>query len=296
MKLHEFKKLVKEKKLNGVYVISGIEFYLKNQYVERIKQDYNLLKVASFEELKQKLNKKTLTGNRLNNLLLYVETIDKINIKEINFKGEGVILIVSVDDKDKKDVIYFDKCSENVIRKYTKSPYLKYREQIKNVKESLDILGLEEKDILNVGLSENILKEPKPLDYAIAVILGDRESLIMYNFILDILDTSPYIYIITLIDVLSIYKLFVKHNNVFDGTNEAYKQGLNYAYAKELRNRFCRKKTEKEKQSSYGNWITLREIHYVDCKKIKNDLLDLLLDNYIYYDKSDIFNYLTFCL
>ena len=40
MTLFEFKDKVKKKELNGVYILSGPESYIKKQYVDKIVNDY----------------------------------------------------------------------------------------------------------------------------------------------------------------------------------------------------------------------------------------------------------------
>lgn len=294
MTLYEFKEKVKTKNLSGVYVLSGPESYLKQQYVDRIVQDFNLVKVKTFDELSRKLGKKTLTGKKFNRLLLYIETIKDIDISSLTVSGDGLVIIVSLDDK--KDTIYFDKLNDEILSKYTSSPLLKYRSQIEIVHDALRILGKSEKDILDVGLAENELHAPTPEQYASAIIVGDRKMLVRYNYILTQLEVSPYLYIVAIIEMLSIYKLFIDKQNVFEGTNEAYNLGLSYTYSKYLRDQFCRPKTEAEKLQGYGNWKTLRNIVRIDCIKIRREVLDLLLNNYMYYDAEVIYNYLTFCL
>ena len=295
MTLFEFKDKVKKKELNGVYILSGPESYIKKQYVDKIVNDYGLVKVKSFEELSRKLGKKTLTGKKLNNLLLYTETIKDLDLKSLTIDGEGVVVIVTLDDKG-DDIIYFDKLNEEVISKYTSSPLLKWRSQIEIVHNALQILGKSEKDILDVGLAENELVAPTPEEYASAIIIGDKKLLIRYNYILTNLEVSPYMYICAIIEMLSIYHLFLKNRNVFEGTNEAYQIGLNYSYSKCLREKFCRPKTEAEKAIGYGNWKTLRNLVNMNCIKIRREVLDILLNNYMYYDAEAIYNYLTFCL
>lgn len=294
MTLFEFKDKVKNKELNGVYVLSGPEYYIKKQYVVKITNDYGLVKVNSYEELKRKLGKKTLSGKKLNNLLLYTETIKDLNLEELRVEGQGVVIIVTIDDK--KDTIYFEPLNEEVIKKYTTSPLLHYRGQIEIVQNALNILGKTENEILDVGLAEMELVAPSPEEYAAAVIIGDKRHLIRYNYILVNLEESPYRYIVAIIEMLSIYKLFLKHQNVFEGTNEAYNTGLNYSYSKYLREQFCRPKTEEEKAHGYGNWKTLRNLVNFNCIKIRGEVLDILLNNYMYYDAESVYNYLTFCL
>lgn len=295
MTLYEFKDKVKKKELNGIYVLSGPEYYIKQQYVDQITRDYGLVKVKSFEELSRKLGKKTLTGKKFNNLLLYVETVKELDLNSLNLDGDGVVIIVSLDDK--KDTIYFDKLNEEVLKKYTSSPLLKYRSQIDIVQNALKILGKSEKDILDVGLAENELVAPTPEQYASAIIVGDKRMLVRYNYILTQLEVSPYMYICALIEMLSIYKLFLDKQNVFEGTNEAYNLGLNYTYSKYLREQFCRPKTEEEKaQGGWGNWKTLRQLVRINCINIRGEVLDILLNNYMYYDAESVYNYLTFCL
>lgn len=294
MTLFEFKEKVKKKELNGLYVLSGPEYYIKKQYVDKIVNDYGLVKVHSFDELSRKLGKKTLTGKKLNNLLLYIESVKDLDLASLTIEGEGVVLIVSLDDK--KDTIYFDKLNEEVIRKYTDSPLLKYRGQIEIVKDALNILGKTEKEILDVGLAEIELTAPSPEEYAAAIIVGDKRKLVRYNYILTQLEVSPYMYICAIIEMLSIYHLFLKNKNVFEGTNEAFNIGLNYSYSKFLREQFCRPKTEEEKLQGYGNWKTLRNLINFDCINIRGEVLDILLNNYMYYDAESVYNYLTFCL
>lgn len=293
MTLFEFKEKVKNKDLSGVYVLSGPEYYIKKQYVDRLTSDFNLVKVNSFDELKRKLGKKTLSGAKLNHLLLYTETIKDLDLSGLNVDG-GLVIIVTLDDK--KDTIYFDKLNEEVMKKYTTSPLLKYRGQVEIVQNALNILGKTEDEILDVGLAEIEFKEPSPEEYASAIIIGDKRRLIRYNYILTNLETPPYMYISAIIEMLSIYKLFLKHQNVFEGTNEAYNTGLNYSYSKYLREQFCRLKTEEEKAHGYGNWKTLRNLINFNCIKIRGEVLDILLNNYMYYDAESVYNYLTFCL
>lgn len=294
MTLFEFKEKVKNKELNGVYVLSGPEYYIKKQYVEKITNDYGLVKVNSYEELKRKLGKKTLSGQKLNNLLLYTETVKDYNLDELALDGPGVVIIVTIDDK--KDSIYFEPLNEEVIKKYTSNPLLKYRGQIEIVQEALKILDRPESEAIDVGLVENELTAPTPEEYASAIIIGDKRLLVRYNYILVNLEMSPYMYISAIIEMLSIYKLFLKHQNVFEGTNEAYNSGLNYSYSKYLREKFCRPKTEEEKAHGYGNWKTLRNLVNFNCIKIRGEVLDILLNNYMYYDAESVYNYLTFCL
>lgn len=295
MTLFEFKDKVKNKDLDGIYVLSGPESYIKKQYVDKITADYDLMKVNSFDELSRKLNKKTLTGKKLNHLLLYVETIKDLDIKSLKLDGDGVVIIVSLDDKG-DNIIYFEPLTEEVLKKYTNSPLLKYRSQIEIVQDALNILGKTEKDILDVGLAEIELVPPTPEEYAAAIIVGDKRKLIRFNYILTQLEVSPYLYIVALIEMLSIYKYFIQKQNVFDGTNMAYQIGLNYTYSKYLREQFCRPKTEEEKAQGYGNWKTLRPLVKINCIKIRGEVLDILLNNYMYYDAESIYNYLTFCL
>lgn len=295
MTLFEFKEKVKNKDLNGIYILSGPESYIKKQYVDKITSDFNLVKVKSFDELKSKFGKKSLTGKRNNYMLLYVETIKDIDLKMLTVEGEGLIIIVTLDDK-RDDIIYFDKLNEEVLRKYTTSPLLKYRSQIEIVQNALKILNKTEKDILDVGLAENELKAPTPEEYASAIIVGDRKLLVRYNYILVNLEVPPYMYIVALIEMLSIYHLFLKNQNVFEGTNEAFNIGLNYSYSKLLREKFCRPKTEAEKAQGYGNWKTLRSLVNINCINIRGEVLDILLNNYMYYDAESVYNYLTFCL
>lgn len=294
MTLFEFKDLVKKKELNGVYVLSGPEYYIKKQYVDKITNDYGLVKVSSYEELKRKLGKKTLSGKKLNHLLLYAETIKDFNLDELKIDGEGVVIIVTIDDK--KDTIYFEPLKEGVIKKYTSSPLLHYRGQIEIVHDALNILGKTEDEILDVGLAENVLTPPTPEEYASAIIIGDKRRLVRYNYILVNLEVPAYMYISAIIEMLSIYKLFIKNQNVFEGTNEAFNLGLNYSYSKLLREQFCRPKTEEEKAHGYGNWKTLRNIVNFNCINIRGEVLDILLNNYMYYDAESVYNYLTFCL
>lgn len=295
MTLFEFKKKVLEKDLNGVYILSGPESFLKKQYVDRITEDYNLVKVKTFDELTRKIGKKSLTGAKTNNLLLYIESIKDIDMKTLHFEGTGVIIIVTLDDTG-DNIIYFDKLNEEILKKYTTSPLLKYRSQIEIVQNALKILNKGEEDIVSMGLVENKFVEPTPEEYASAIIIGDRRTLVRYNFILQQLESSPYMYISALYDMLSIYHLFLEHKNVFEGTNAAYSIGLNYTYAKTLRDKFCRPKTEAEKAQGYGNWKTLRNLIEINCINKRKEVLDILLNNYMYYDADVIFNYLTFCL
>lgn len=295
MTLFDFKKAVLNKNLNGVYILSGPESYLKKQYVDKITEDYNLLKVKTFSELTRKLGKKSLTGNTSNNLLLYTESIKDIDMQTLKFDGNHVIIIVTIDDKG-DNIIYFDKLNEDILKKYTSSPLLRYRSQINIVQNALSILNKTENDILDVGLAEVELVKPRPEDYACAVIIGDRKLLVRYNYILEQLEESPYMYIIAIIDMLTIYNQFLKYENVFEGTTQAYNLGLSYTNAKLLREKFCRPKTEQEKLQGYGNWKTLRNLINIDCIKIRREALDILLNNYMYYDASSIYNYLTFCL
>ena len=295
MTLFEFKEKVKNKDLKGIYVLSGPEYYIKKQYVDKITEDFHLVKVKDVNDLYAKLGKRSLTGNSVKNLLLYTETIKDVDFEKLKTTSDSLVIIVTLDDK--KDTIYFEQLTDEVLKKYTSSPLLKYRGQIEIVKDALSILGKDESHIIDVGLVENELKAPTPEEYAVAVIVGDKKLLIRYNYILVNLEVSPYMYISALIEMLSIYNLFIKKRNVFDGTNEAYNLGLNYAYSKLLRENFVRPKTEAEKAAGgYGNWKTLRQLKDINCIKIRGEVLDILLNNYMYYDAEAIYNYLTFCL
>ena len=296
MTLYDFKNKLLNKELSGVFVLTGPEYYLKKQYADRLVADYNLKKATSLAELSNKLGKKTLTGGKMNRFIIYLESIKDFDISSL-YTEDGLVIIVTIDDKPSEHVIYFGLLGEEILRKYTSSPLLKSRGQINIVQNALKILGKGEESILDVGLAENVLKKPSVEEYASAIIVGDKKSLIRYNYILVNQKESPYAYILTIIDMLSIYYVYLQERDVFKGHNEAFKMGLNYAYSKYLRSQFVRLKTEEEKaQGGFGNWKRLRDLRYIDCIKKRKEVLDILLNNYMYYDIEDIYNYLTFCI
>lgn len=292
MNLTDFKEQLTEKKLQGLYILTGPESFFKQQYIEKAKEDYNLRQVVSYRELVTASGRKSLLGGSPN-LLVYVTTVVGLRLEDIRIK-DNVVIICSLDDPAVKHdgLVYFPLLNSQMMTAYTRIKNVKTVTQASRLKEALGIIGPQ--DVYATGLMEYHHPIPTAEEYMLAFIRGDMSSMVAYNYILNKNEVSPFGIISTLITGLMIYQLMLSANNVFQGKNRAFEVGLNYNYARAIQESFIRLRKAGD-PDGYSKWIELRNLYQMPCKSMIRKL-HWLLSNYIYLGNENTYNYITFCL